>query len=427
MYAVLTKSTTPVIGWIAGILGYIINGIYWCLEQIGIPNIGLAIILFTIVMYLIMTPLQIKQQKFSKLNNIMAPEIQAVQKKYKGKKNQDSQAAMQQETTAIYDKYGVSPTGSCLQLAIQLPIMMALYQVINHIPGYIGSIGNMFRELVEKIAGVAGYTGIIEEFLDENKIRTFKLIMEENTALKDSVMDFLYRLNPDQWNKLAEVPSFSGFSDVIDTTATKISSISSFLGMNISDNPLAVVQRGWADREWLLIVAAVMIPVLAWFTQWINAKLMPQPTSANNGDGPNAMENSMKSMNLIMPVMSAVFCVTLPIGIGIYWIAGAVIRGIQQLVINKHLEKKDINDLIKANQEKAKKKREKKGLPAQKITQQAQMSARNINASDSTENKAAKEEAIKKATDYYNSDNVKQGSIAAKANMVKKLNDKNKK
>ena len=427
MYVVLTKSTTPVIGWIASVLGYIINGIYWCLEQIGIPNIGLAIILFTIVMYLIMTPLQVKQQKFSKLNSIMAPELQAVQKKYKGKKDQNSQMAMQQETTAIYDKYGVSPTGSCLQLAVQLPIIMALYQVINHIPGYIGSIGNMFGDLVEKIAGVAGYTGIVEGFLDDNKIRTLKLIMEGNTAIKDSIVDFLYRLNPDQWNKLAEVPAFSGFSDVIDATAGKISSVSNFLGMNISDNPLAVIQRGWTDKEWLLILAAAMIPVLAWFTQWVNAKLMPQPPQANNSDGPTAMENSMKSMNLFMPVMSAVFCITLPIGIGIYWIAGAVVRGIQQLVINKHLEKTDINDLVKANQEKAQKKREKKGLPAQKITQQAQMSARNINANDSAESKAAKEDAIKKATEYYNSDNVKQGSLAAKANMVKKLNDKNKK
>ena len=422
MNILLTKSTTPVIGWIANILGYLINGIYWCLEQIGIPNIGLAIILFTVVIYLVMTPLQIKQQKFSKLNNIMMPEVQAVQKKYKGKKDQASQMAMQQETTAIYDKYGVSPTGSCLQLAIQLPIIMSLYQVINNIPGYINSIGSMFGELVEKIVGVVSYTNIIEGFLDDNKIRAIKLIIEDNVAVKESIIDFLYSLNPDQWAKLAEVEKFGGFSDVINSTSEKISHISNFLGMNISDNPLAVVQRGWADKSYLLILAAALIPILAWLTQWVNAKLMPQP--AANADGGGAMENSMKSMNLMMPIMSAVFCITLPIGIGIYWIAGAVIRGIQQVVINKHMEKTDINELIEINQEKAKKKREKRGLPAQKITQQANTSARNIN---STASNKEKEDELNKTTEYHNSGNVKEGSIAAKANMVSKLNDNKKK
>jgi membrane protein insertase, YidC/Oxa1 family, C-terminal domain len=424
--AVLTKSTMPVIGWISSILGYVINGIYWGLEQVGIPNIGLAIILFTVVMNLIMTPLQIKQQKFSRLNNIMMPEIKAVQEKFKGKKDQNSQMAMQQETTAIYNKYGVSPTGSCLQLAIQMPVILALYQVINHIPGYISSIANIFSDLVEKIAGVIGYTGIIEGFLEDNKLRTIRLIIEDNILVENSIIDFLYRLNPDQWAELTKIPQFSGFSDIISNTAAKMADINNFLGMNISDNPMAVVQKGWADKAFLLVLAAALIPILAWLTQWLNTKLMPQPAANGNGES-NTMENSMKSVNVIMPVFSAIMCVTLPIGIGIYWIAGAAVRIVQQLIINKHLEKTDINEMIKANQEKAKKKREKKGLPVQKIAQQAQTSARNINNNDTAETKSEKEAAIKKATEYYNSGNVKQGSIAAKANMVKKLDDKNKK
>ena len=417
MYAVLTKSTTPIIGWIANILGYIINAIYWCLEQIGIPNIGIAIILFTLVTYLIMTPMQIKQQKFSKLNSVMMPEIQAVQKKYKGKKDQNSQVAMQQETTAIYNKYGVSPTGSCLQLAIQMPIILSLYQVINHIPGYITSIGDMFRELVGKIAGVSGYTGIIEGFLDENKIKTIKLVMEGNTAVKDSVVDFLYRLNPDQWHKLAQVNEFSGFSDVINDASTKIANVSNFLGMNISDNPWAVIQRGWTDKTFLLVFTAVMIPVLAWFTQWLTVKLMPQPVS-NNGET-NTVENSMKSVNVIMPLFSAFMCFTLPIGIGIYWIAGAVVRSIQQAIINKHLEKTDVGELVKASQEKAAKKREKKGLPAQSIAKQANVNTRKVSTD-------VEDKAITKNTPS-NSGNVKEGSIASRANMVRNLDDKNKK
>ena len=413
----------PIIGWVAGIFGYIINGIYWLLEQIGIPNIGIAIILFTVVAYLIMTPLQIKQQKFSKLNAIIMPEIQAIQKKYKGKKDQNSQLAMQQETAAIYNKYGVSPTGSCLQLAIQMPMILALFQVINHIPGYITSIGDIFRDLGTRITEVPGYTALVEGFMKDHKVSSLKLVMDEGgNAIKDSIIDFLYKLNPDQWDKLAEVPKLSGFSDTIVDTSNKIARVSDFLGMNITDNPWSVIQRGWADKQWLLLFTALMIPILAWFTQWINAKLMPQTTSNSNSDSPSTMENSMKSVNTIMPIMSAVMCFTFPIGIGIYWIAGNVIRSVQMLLINKHMDKTDINELIKANQEKAKKKREKKGLPEQSIAQQAQKSARNVDRGVV----AAEAELREKVTGNQNSGNVKAGSLASKANMVQRLNDKKK-
>ena len=113
----------PIIGWVSEILGWMINVIYSGLELIGITNIGLSIILFTLVVYLLMTPLQIKQQKFSKLNAVMQPEIQKIQKKYNGKKDQDSMMKQNEEISAVYQKYGVSPTGSCVQLLVQMPVL----------------------------------------------------------------------------------------------------------------------------------------------------------------------------------------------------------------------------------------------------------------------------------------------------------------
>ena len=110
----------PLVKYVAEILGYLMNGIYLLLDKAGIPNVALAIILFTIVMYLLMTPLQISQQRFSKLNAVMSPEIQKVQAKYKGKRDQVSQQKMLDETNAIYAKYGVNQAGSCIQLLIQM-------------------------------------------------------------------------------------------------------------------------------------------------------------------------------------------------------------------------------------------------------------------------------------------------------------------
>ena len=135
----------------ATLLGHVMEWIFNFLDLIGIPNIGLAIIIFTLVVYMFLLPLTIKQQKFSKLSNKMNPELQAIQKKYQGKKDNESMMAMQNETQAVYAKYGVSPMGSCVQLLIQLPIIYALYQVIYAIPAYIGKVRDAFIPLVNKL------------------------------------------------------------------------------------------------------------------------------------------------------------------------------------------------------------------------------------------------------------------------------------
>lgn len=123
-----------------------------------------------------------------------------------------------------------------------------------------------------------------------------------------------------------------------------------------------------------LAIAAIMIPILSWATQVLSYKLMPQ--AAASGDSNDTMQASMKTMNTVMPLMSAVFCFTFPVGLGIYWIASAVVRSIQQLVINRLLDKMDINDLINENMKKLEKKRTKEGLPPQKITNQANQSTK---------------------------------------------------
>ena len=433
MNVVLTKVTTPIIGWIGSVLGWIINAIYSLLELIGIPNIGLSIILFTLVIYLFMTPLQIKQQKFSKMNAIMQPEIQRIQKKYKGKKDQDSVMKQNEEITAVYQKYGVSPTGSCVQLLIQMPILLALYQVIYHIPGYITRVREAFTGLATKIISVDGFSDIISKFLTDNKISMYG-ITPNMTFTKETTIDFLYKLTPSQMDRFADVSQFSGFSDLFASVSEKASHMNTFLNLNISDTPWALMQSGWNQGNtagYLLVFAAVMVPILAWFTQWLNYKLMPQPQT-NSNEPPSTMEASMKGMNTVMPIMSAVFCFSFPVGIGIYWIIGAVIRSVQQVVINRYMDKIDTEELIQKNQEKMKKKMEKRGMTAERINQQARMNVRNIQEpvrkpntkpALTAEEKAAK---VKKSTEYYNSSNVKPGSLAAKANMVKQFDEKNK-
>ncbi|MDO4307940.1 MAG: YidC/Oxa1 family membrane protein insertase [Eubacteriales bacterium] len=423
-----TKSGTPIIGQIASLLGWIMNGIYVALDGLfGIQNLGLCIIIFSILIYVLMTPLQIKQQKFSKLSAIMQPELQKVQKKYQGKKDQESMQRMQEETSAVYQKYGVSPTGSCVQLLIQMPILLALWQVIQNIPAYVSSVRNIFTGVADQIVAISGYTDLIQKFISDNNMTRVRLILENETATKNSIIDFLYALSPSQWDSLSEMSQFSGFSDAIDKTAAEISKMQTFGVLNIAEQPWNYIKAAFAGGAIILAVAAIAIPVLSWVTQMLNIKLMPQ--AAQTGDNQNdTMANSMKTMNTVMPLMSAVFCFTFPVGLGIYWIASAVVRSIQQYVINRYMDRIDINDLVNENMKKMEKKREKAGLPPQKITNQAHQSVKNINKIEKGQSGTDAEARAKKVEEsYQKAANAKPGSITAKANLVRDYNERNKK
>ena len=253
MNVILTKSTTPIISWICDLFGFIINGIYTGLEAIGIPNIGLAIIFYTILVWMLLTPLNQSSRNFSKMTAVMQPEIQKIQKKYKGKKDQLSAQKMNEETMAVYEKYGVSPTGSCGQLLIQFPLIIALYQIIYRIPAYITSVRQIFDGLVEKIMGVNGFMETVNDFIISNKVAVTQL-SEKAPSISNQLVDFLYKLNPAQWGELAEVDKFSSFSDVITTTAANSAHVNQFLGMDISNTPWNIMKESFVSHSWLLLL-----------------------------------------------------------------------------------------------------------------------------------------------------------------------------
>lgn len=431
---ILTQDSTFIIGPITKLLGYIMEGIFFVIDKIGIPNIGLAIILFTIVIYLLMMPLTIKQQKFSKLSAKMNPELQAIQAKYKNKKDNESMMAMQAETQAVYAKYGVSPSGSCLQLLIQLPIMWALYRVIYNMPAYVKSIKAAFFPLVDNLIAQAGSTEFIQGFSNagmyNKQFNNESFTSGVTTYVQNTFIDVLNKASSAEWLSIKD--KFPSLSADVDNTLNLLDRYNNFLGLNIANSPSYMMKEALAAGAYGMVVAALLIPILSAVTQWINVKLMPQQNTDNNkaNDQQSAMMQSMKTMNLMMPIMSAFFCFTLPAGLGLYWVAGAVVRCIQQIIINKHIDKMDLDELIKKNEGKAKEKLEKAGIRAEKLNAYANMNTKKVSSNSKTPVKQMtqeeKEEAVKKSTEYYNK-NAKPGSIAAKANMVKQYNEKNNK
>lgn len=450
---ILLTQQSGILKPIAILLGYLMEGIFFVIDKLQIPNIGLAIILFTIIIYGLMTPLTIKQQKFSKLSAKMNPELQEIQKKYKGKKDNDSMMAMNQETQAVYDKYGVSPTGSCLQLLIQMPILFALYRVIYAIPAYVEQVRRAFFPLVDKLvtdnSAIEFIRGLTTSKMFEKQFTnpqftegianyvasTVDYKANAGNYAANTLIDCLNRMSTTDWNNLISNSQFGNLTTDAAHTLETLTEYNSFLGLNIANSPSATVLQAFGVDKfseifshfsslnvWLLI-GALAIPFLAAFTQWVNVKLMPQPSSDNNNSQQDSMAASMKTMNMMMPLMSAFFCYTLPVGMGIYWIAGAVVRSVQQIIINRHIDKIDMDELIKKNQEKRKKKMEKKGVTAETLNSNAAMSTKKMNTSKSKYTEAEKNEALKKAETNYR--NAKPGSITAKANMVRDFNEKN--
>ena len=414
MGIVLTQSNTFIIGSIAKLLGFIMNGIFNALSYIGIENIGLSIIIFTVIVYTLMIPMTIKQQKFSRMSAVMNPEIQKIQKKYKNKKDQASMMKMQEETKLVYEKYGTSPTGGCLGSLIQFPILFALWPVIQNIPAYVTSIKDAYMPLVNQIMATDGYQKIMEGIGKASPIMINPETYDYSKA--NTLVDVLYKFRLGTWDTLAD--KFPDLTNLIDSTKNSLTHLNTFLGINIAETPGSMFMTATKNFSIGLIIVALAIPVLSGLSQWISAKLMQQATSTGNDDD-NPMAAQMKTMMNVMPLISVFMCFSMPAGLGIYWIASAVVRTIQQLVINKFLSKKSMDELIEENIKKAAKKREKKdAVSGKEINAMAHKNVKNI---DDQKRKTTSSNNI----DSYKQ-NAKPGSLASKANMVSDFN-KNKK
>ena len=413
----LTKSSQFLLGPIASLLGYLMNGIFWVLDKIGIPNIGLAIILFTLVIYMLLMPLTIQQQKFSKLSNIMNPELQAIQKKYKNRKDQASLQKMNEETQLVYKKYGVSPTGSCLQMAIQLPILFALYQVIYNIPAYVTKVYSAFTPLVTKLAATKGAA----EYLQATKagaqfakhFTSANFTGNVGNTVANTFIDVLNRFSTSEWADLsAKFPDLSNLITNAQHTGTQdlLEKYNFFLGLNIGNSPWYALQQAVKTASVIGVIAAIAVPLLAAVTQLINVALMPQPQTSGN-DQASQMANSMKTMNYIM------------------WIAGSVIRSIQQVAINKSINKMDMDEYIRRNVEKARKKEERRGgkptVTERLLKENAAINTKNVNPSSkaASVSDAEKQKQLENAKKYYENGKFRSGSLASKANMVSQFND----
>ena len=404
---------------IASLLGKVLDVLFVGINAIGLGNIAIAIILFTLLVKLLMLPLTAKQSKMMKLNSIIGPEVRAIQNKYKDKKgDQNAMLKMQEETKAVYAKYGTSQMGGCVQMLIQFPILLALYRVFQRIPMYVTSLKALFINILgdggNGIMSAADYSDFMS-----NTFNTGTLAKIDWSNVNDAVVA-MNSFTTEQWNLLKE--HFTSYASVIADNQTKITEMNTFLGINVSQVPT------------LALNIAILIPILSGVTQYISVRVSQGKSNQDDSDNPAAA--SMKMMNIFMPIMSAFIAFSVPAGLGLYWIATAVIQTIIQICINRYYDKLGVDEIVRRNVEQRNKKRAKKGLPPEKIAKNATTSTKKIDSETKSQERIDKLQQKKKqndkkvkeileATNYYKS--AKPGSLAEKAGMVAKYNEKNSK
>lgn len=427
-FFVASQYEGAIIGPFAKIIGFIMNAVFNVCNSIGIANVGLCIILITVIIKLLMLPMTIKQQKSARLNSVMQPEIQAITEKYKGKTDQASMMKQRQETQAVYDKYGTSMMGGCLQLLIQMPILLALYRVVYCVPGYISAIKEVYMNIVTELMKVTNYADV-SGFMDLLKSNlTLSRYVEGDELNPNKLVDMMYAFDKNEWQQFIDL--FPQLQNVYDANIEKINHMNLFLGINLSGTPMSQL---WP---------AIFIPILAGLTQWISSKMADTATKEEKerrkkSQEDNPMASTMNSMMVVMPLMSVFFCFTFNCSVGVYWIASSVCQIIVQFFVNRYMQTVDINDLIAKNQEKVNRKRIRRGEKPIQFSQSAASSLEMYQEQaleeerqrklEEEERLAIRDEQIREGNARYGNAATSGGTIAERARMVQTYNDTHKK
>lgn len=296
----------------------------WIIEQIYslVANYGFAIIIFTVIIKLILLPLNVKSQKAMRKQQKIQPVLQELQKKYA-----NDQEKLQKEMMKLYKENNISMTGGCLPMLIQMPILVGLYQVIQKPLSYLIGVDWMQQAVIDKVYmlrdAMAASIGNLATQTEEMLARASQIQLS-------------------QWANIVNGPN--------DPWVINFN----FLGLNLANTPSAalnyIMRLDFSDWS---IIALLLIPVLAIVSQLLTTKLTQvQSGQTNDNDSSNTANQMSKSMMMMMPIMTGVFTFTLPSGIGIYWIISSLVQLVQQLALNKYFDSKGDDIEIKTPERK---------------------------------------------------------------------------
>lgn len=319
-----------IVGPFADLMGKVYNLLFELLHSnTSAGSLGLAIIIFTLIVKLILFPLMVKQQKSSFKMQALQPELMKIRKKYEGKTDQMSQQRMAFEMQEFQKKNGVSMVSGCLPMLIQPPILYALFYLFQNAYVYVDVIGHNYTDIANAIVNipVSLRMEVFHPFAREfaNAYKNVAIIKDGiDMGQVNEVVMLVNYLKPDDWNVILQNLGDAGNS-LVPLLATK-SSIETFLTI-----PL-VSKAG-------LHFPGIIIPIAAGITTWLQSKIMMMMNPQNSDPG-NPAAAMTKSMLYTMPIMMGVFAINMPAGLGLYWTISNLFGILQQVILSKHYKKK---------------------------------------------------------------------------------------
>ena len=267
---------------------------------------GVALILFTLVIKLIMLPFQMKSKKSMMRMSRVSGQMQELQKRYA-----KNQAKLQEEMQKLYEEEGVNPMSGCLWSLIPFPILIALYSIIRQpITHFMMLSKDVLQSVVQTVADAG--------------VDLTNIVMMDKATGTPVLKDGLYQLASYGQINLVKAVQEMGLS----TPEGWFDMNYNFLGLDLTATPWEYVKNftfTWA------VIGVILIPILAGLSQFVFSKLtmktQPQADAAGGA--------SMKSMMYMMPLMSVYIAFIMPAALGVYWIAQSVFSLIQEAILNK--------------------------------------------------------------------------------------------
>ncbi len=295
-------------GFISELFGYVLNALYNLFA-----NYGIAIIIFSVLLRIILIPITIKQQKTMKKSNKMQEEMKQIQFKYK-----NNPEKLNQETMDLYKREKFNPFSGCLSAILQLIIILAVFWLVSQPLTYMKKVQNseIYKEYKTKIEQSSTTKSSYKEIAIINAVESdYKKIEEQ---LKDENIQNREELE----NRKASLEELKLNMD--------------FLGIDLSKVPTQSL------NDWKVYI----IPVLYVITSFISIRMTTKMQTTKNNDGEKSeelqsMDQMNKSMSYMMPIMSISIAIIAPLGLALYWFMSNILMILERLVINKFMSSKE--------------------------------------------------------------------------------------
>ena len=278
-----------------------------------------ALFIFAILIEILMLPFGIKQQKNSIKQAMLRPKEMAIRKKYAGRNDQPTQQKVSQEIQELYQKEGFNPMSGCLQLLIQFPIIIILYNIVINPLAYVVGMSNEAITGLTQFVKAAVETGGLGESLAANSRGTIELIniiaqrgIEAFEGLKSFAFTDIAISGEEIYTELAAAVG-AGLPDF------------HFLGLN-----LALVPQ-FSQISWLWLIPLTTF-IVYFGSMKLNRKFSFQPQMAANDQQQGCSNNIM---DFSMPLMSVWITFIVPGAIGVYWIFKSLLSTLKQFLLSR--------------------------------------------------------------------------------------------